>query len=246
MNLTRTLIGAAALSVTALSAQAMTIELDFNNNDNGMTTAGVGFNGLLFQSFGITSITSTDTPNGLSLYNSNCGTDFPGSPCTGGDSDLASGPTFGTDPQGRVLIAQDAPSNENGNGTEPDDLLGTYEFIFDFDLPVTIPTIFIMDLEASEDVEFDVVYSNGMSMDDVAFSSTPLGNNASGNNSLFQFDADNIGDVSKVSQLTINFIGTSGAVSGLTYTPVPLPGALPLALGGIAVLGGLSRLRRKA
>jgi hypothetical protein len=55
-----------------------------------------------YDGFGVT-ISSTGS---LSLFNSSCGPDF-GTTCSGGDDDLGTGASFGTEPQGNVLVIQD-------------------------------------------------------------------------------------------------------------------------------------------
>lgn len=248
MILARTLIGAAALSLSALGAHAMSMTVvDFNTDNNGTTTAGTGLDGTLFSSFGITNISTTGA-NGLALYNTECGVDFFVS-CTGGDPDLATGPSFGTGTgtpgmnvgntgQGRALITQADDTDV------PNDLLGTYTFTFEFLLPVSIKEIQIIDLEDNEDVSFDVELSDSTVLENIAFTATQLGSVPSGDNSLTGFSP--ISFLTDVSKLEVNFLGTSGAINSVTYAPVPLPAALPLALGGIAMLGGLGFVRRKA
>ena len=88
------------------AARAATTVLDFDTG-NGLLPPGSGqaVNGAgLFAELGVTIGTTNSINNPALLFNSNCGPDFPGVPCSGGDDDLASGPSFGTEPQGNVLI----------------------------------------------------------------------------------------------------------------------------------------------
>lgn len=49
-----------------------------------------------------------------------------------------------------------------------------------------------------------------------------------------------------ISKIKINFMGISGAFENINLSEVPVPGALPLLLSGIAGLGFASRRRKKA
>ena len=46
--------------------------------------------------------------------------------------------------------------------------------------------------------------------------------------------------------ITIDLTGTSGAFDNITFEAVPVPGALPLMLGGVAALTAMGRRRRKS
>lgn len=49
-----------------------------------------------------------------------------------------------------------------------------------------------------------------------------------------------------ISKIKINFMGISGAFENINLSEIPVPGALPLLLSGIAGLGFASRRRKKA
>lgn len=252
MLLTRVLAGAVAASCFAICANASSlapITLDWNNTLPGgaagtETVGEVGIDLDMFSAFGVT--LSTTAANGLSLYNSNCGPDFPGVECTGGDPDLASGPTFGTKPQGRLLIAQDAPATDNGDGTEPDDLGGTYTITLMFVKPVLIGSVDIMDLdETPSNITFDALFADGSGPITLTTTHEVLNtlSPSDGENQLFRFLFDPK-EANFVTSLSVSFSSTSGSLSGVFYTPIPVPPALPMAAAGIALLAGLSRYRR--
>ena len=214
------------------AAHAMT--LNFDTDDTGAPLSPGAFDGTTaYDAFGIT-ISSTGT---LFLFNSNCGPDFPGTPCSGNDPDLATGPTFGTDPQGNVLIIQDpdqVPPDVPNDGDEG----GT--ITFDFDTPTTLIQIAILD----NDNTFSGGVNDGRGIfleifqDGVPGSSeidVPVGSD--NDLEVVAFGALGI----DVIQLVVNF-PSSGAIASLTA--VPIPAALPLLLSALAWLGWIVRRRR--
>ncbi len=219
------LVFGAFLPGPAGTAYAMTI--DFETDDNGAPLSPGAFNGATaFDGFGIT-ISSTGS---LSLFNSNCGPDF-GVACTGGDDDLGTGPSFGTQPQGNVLIIQDpsvapTPGDSGGGGS----------ITFDFANPTTLTQVTLLDNDTDEGI-FLELFKEGVGAPTVV----PA---AIGGDNILQviaFGAEAVGIV----KLVVNFPG-SGAIASLSVTAVPLPAALPLLLSALAWLGWIARRKRTA
>jgi len=113
------------------SAQAAPMTIDFDTANGGVPSVAGNIAGTEFTDFGLTiGLNPSDASSTLALFESNCGPDFPVS-CTGNDGDLASGATFGTSPQGRVLIINE------GTDANPNDDPSGGSFIFSFARPVT-------------------------------------------------------------------------------------------------------------
>jgi len=121
---------------------------------------------------------------------------------TGGDNDLATpGWGVGNDtPLGNVLIV-----SEDGNQNDPDDDAGGGTLTFDFDQPVTVDTISLLDIDTNESggTIVSVMQSSGTT----SISIPALGNNS------FQTVDINLDDVISID---VNFV-SSGAVSELVY-----------------------------
>jgi len=194
-------------------------------------------------SFGDGTLSATGGP--LVLFNANCGPDFPGTSCTGGDPDLATGPSFGTTPQGLVLIIEE--SSRLDPVPDPDDDARGGSFIFSFDSPVFLGTVTLLDIDTNPritDVTFDFEYADGAAELGVAAASLfpMLLGTETDDNSLTKFSLSR----KSVKELEINFDG-SGAVAELTYSVsvVPLPAGAWLLLGGLGALGALRKGQRR-
>ena len=208
------------------SAQAMTI--DFETDDNGAPLSPGAFNGATaYDGFGVT-ISSTGS---LSLFNSSCGPDF-GTTCSGGDDDLGTGASFGTEPQGNVLVIQDpnvapAPGDSGDGGS----------ITFDFAKATTLTQVALLDNDNTDGGGTGIfleLFKEGVGAPTVI---TP----ALGVDNLLQiiaFGAEGVGII----KLVVNFPG-SGAIASVTT--VPVPAALPLLLSALAWLGWVAR-RKKA
>ncbi|NET37932.1 MAG: hypothetical protein F6K19_39040 [Cyanothece sp. SIO1E1] len=137
----------------------------------------------------------------LRLFNSNCGPDF-GVACTGGDDDLATGDTFGTEAQGNVLII-----NESRNG-EPDDFAGGGTLVFEFDMEVTLDSITLLDIDENRGASLNVFDAFGETL------ATVSGLSSGGDNGLLQHLFD---DLSGISRLEVTLPG-SGAIASIGFT----------------------------
>lgn len=216
---------AAGLAVGA--AQATTFDFE----------GGPGVGPIVGNEFGGVTLSTTNA-NGLALFNSNCGTDFPGTPCTGGDTDLATGPSFGTVPQGLVLINWDGDAADVG-----DDAAGGV-ISFDFLSPLFIKEIALIDIDenpAQLGLTFRLA-GGGMSMFTGNDATSTIG---SGNNSMTFFTGLENG---LVLGLDIAFNKISGAVAYVETAPapVPVPAALPMLISALGLTGWLARRRRAA
>lgn len=235
----------------ANSVKAQTTILNFDTQFDGTpipTGDGTKVNETqLFTGYGVELGTTNPNNRPLLLFNSNCGPDFPGTPCTGGDPDLASGPSFGSDPQGNVLIIQ-----ERNNLNIPDDDAdgGTFEFDFTDEEGVTFDKIGILDLDENVDPIFTVFQekdgvetSTVFNVGDVGLGVTLLNPSNPGDNSLREYDFSAL-TLENVKRLEVELDDVSGAIAYLQYKrsqEVPEPGTV---LSLIAV-GGLGLLAKK-
>lgn len=148
----------------------------------------------------------------LGLFNSNCDVNetFFGVKCTGGDPDLATGPEFGTDPRGNLLIIEENP----GNGAPDDDRRGG-TIVFDFNEEIIISAIlqeivFVDDAKGS----IDVLFTDG-SNQRKRFAATE-------ENQLLLFSGF---EQKSLDSLSINFNG-SGGIDALIFSEFnPVPGS---------------------
>lgn len=256
MSPLRTVCFASALCLAAGSVSAAPVTLDFDIGKNGMTSAGVINDLTLFSNFGVTlsvDAPNPPLPNTLALFNSNCGPDF-GVNCTGGDPDLATGPTYGTTPQGRVLIIQ-----ENAGGV-PDDALAGGTIRFDFDRLMQVKSVELLDLDESAitvgQIDFRFFYSDNTFSDIFVENLVGLGGaidllsfaTVTGDNELrrLSFTGGAASFAKNVIGFSITYNNISGAIASITYAPVPVPAALPLLAGGMAVFGFMGWRRRRA
>ena len=277
----RTLASVTAMIATlavagTLSGPANAISIDFETDGNGNALiAGDGTDiDDEFAAYGLTvSARRKNNPDRLHdrplrIFNTNCGPDF-GTSCTGGDSDLATGPSFGIEPQGNALIIN------NNNGNTPNDFAGGGIIAFEFDEAVTFESIGLLDLDFNENGDNDVTISAYQLNDDgttTIVTQSLYGQDGDfgtfdddgtllndpevydyedegGENSLFEF-AFNLTSVTRVDVL----FPSSGAVANLQFEPegitsggsadVPEP-ASAIALLAVGTLGVVSRLRRR-
>lgn len=189
--------------------------IDFDDGTTGSIFASDTFGGL------VTASAISNPTNKLALFDAECG----GAPsgCSGNDPDLFK------PGQGNVLIIQE------NHGSEPDDDAGGGTFVFDFLLPVLLNSITLLDWDRGN-LTLDFLFNDG-STDSTVFSS-PHGENALGT-LLFP----SLGEKNLV-QLKLT-TRDSLAVAELDVTPVPVPGALPLLIGGLGALALAGRRRRR-
>lgn len=185
--------------------------LDFEKDDTGkILKAGTKTNiGEQWAKFGVHITSNRGSNHPLRLFNSNCGPDF-GIICSGGDADLATGPSFGTKPQGNVLII-----NENTN-EEPDDWAGGGIISFAFDQPVSVDYVTLLDID--ENPNNTNGYLEAFLKDGTTEKqSLEIGTD----NSLSTYDFSHLSEYS-VTKLDIKLPG-SGAVSGIKFRDFPDP-----------------------
>lgn len=214
---------------SGVAAAAMTI--DFDTGNAGATSPG-NIAGTEFSDLGVTVSTVNPNNNPLALFNSNCGPDFPGVPCSGNDGDLASGPTFGTAPQGNVLIIN------GGSSANPNDDPDGGSFIFGFNPLVSVNFVDILDLDEDVDPIFTFTFDDSSTAEITADMVALLGTET-GDNSLRRYSFSEM----RVSSLEVNLPDVSGAVAALNVTPIPVPAALPLVLTGLGLLRLAARRR---
>ncbi|GEM_PF-1165423 len=170
---------------------------------------------------------------------------------TGGDNDLDApfntptpGGADGIMP-GHVLII-----SEDGDSNDPDDEAAGGSITFDFASVVEFIGINIFDIDNGENVQVQLL-NNGAFIGGatVAGSAIGDGNYISFAETFAYYLGDTLedyfGQPMLIDQIIVTF-SASGALDDLEFAEVPLPGALPLLLSGIAGLGFASRRRKKA
>ncbi|MEO1657094.1 MAG: hypothetical protein AAFR65_05185 [Pseudomonadota bacterium] len=231
------LVAGAALAAFGLTgANAAQTVVDFS----GLGPAGTQINAL---PGGVTvSVVSPGNPDQAILFDTN-------NP-TGGDTDLASdfapvGSTSEADETedlGFVLIIAEDLVLQDGTDivADPDDKAAGGTFVFDFSLPTTFEAITLADTKPGVLFEgFEVGNNTGIA----DFSFTYMGD-LDNDGSLNFFDDLTFAGWTNLASLEIT-LPDSGAIDNFTYTAVPVPGALPLMMGGAALLTAAGRRRRQ-
>ncbi|WP_137454998.1 hypothetical protein [Halomicronema hongdechloris] len=255
--------------MTALPVQAASYYLDFDTDplSNPITSSTVGDPyGISDQwsDWGVT-LGATNKAGSraepLLLFNSN-----PDS-YTGGDRDLRSGDPWGTAVQNNVLIIQEDGFRRNGtvkNAHDPDDEANGGIISFDFQAPVTLGSIQLLDVDdfgaRGQYVTFTAWDADGNQVattqfDHVALTAPDRVTNLSsqgitGDNSLYDFALGYSG----VARLEVLYPG-SGAIAGLQWsddsddstepTSVPEP-RNTVSLLGLVALGAVEVTRRRS
>ena len=171
---------------------------------------------------------------------------------TGEDGDLGApftnvGPDEGSTPAGNVLII-----SEDGDTSDPDDNANGGTFTFDFDSVVTFLGFDAIDFSDASanlivrlfDTSATEIFSYDFAVDGP--------NSVVGDNEFYSFFSSVFGTgIAGVASATIQLTG-SGAIDNLSFdmppdiNDVPIPGALPLLLSGIAGLGFAMRRKKRA
>lgn len=162
---------------------------------------------------------------------------------TGGDSDLAA-PFFvgqGAEPYfpGHVLIIQERNDCDSTSCATPDDEANGGVFSFVFDTVSTLENIDFFDIEINEnnnnpDSEIHLFDASDNEIQAGAFFVPFTG----GDNTWKQLAFG----VEGVKRLEIEFKG-SGAIDNVSFTPIPVPGALLLFVSGLLGFGAIARRR---
>jgi len=175
----------------------------------------------------------------LTLFQSNCGPDFPGKTCTGEDPDLATGPSFGTEPEGLVLII-----SEDGDFSDPDDDTSGGYIVFDFNK--TVKSLTLVGVLDTLDNKPPIFYLNNTKIA-ADFTLENPGNPNSPDNDLRTFHIDS-GPFDGIDRLSIRLAG-SGAITGVKYTIETTTVAEPAMIGllglGLVGLGVAARRRQR-
>lgn len=241
------------------SASALTFKtIDFNTDNNGPVTSEViDLDGNAYSDFGVSiTVTPNNAGSTLGLFNSNCGPDFAGVPCSGNDSDLATGPTYGTEPQGHVLVI-------NGSDTTVNDDPAGGIITFDFHDPLgaAITSVDLLDIDEVDPQDTDQIFftfglvgggtTGPVTVADLfALDSNNVENLSSigqtGNNSFYRYSFNGVagainGAIFGVESLAVEYDGVSGAVARVSA--VPLPAGLPLVMTGLGLFGLIARKR---
>ncbi len=114
---------------------------------------------------------------------------------------------------------------------------GTVTFVFD--IPVTMESIRFFDTsKATVKLFSDTALTQEIGEEKIKGLDDQNGVNQTGVLDLSSF--------APVYAITIDMTGTSGGFDNITFEAVPIPGALPLMIGGVAALTAMGRRRRKS
>jgi len=228
----RKFVGAVVALLIGSAAQAATIDLDFD--ENGATAGNIAGN--FFASEGVTIELVGAGSRSLALFDTECkGNGFNPSlaACTGDDPDLARP----AGEHGLVLIANE------GSDSAPDDFAGTYTFKFSFTNPTDVEYVDLIDIDRQEDVKFRGEFASNIgTISTLPATAALLTPSHPQDNSVRRFTLA----TAQLTTLYVDFLGTSGAIGSLNYTPVPIPATLPLLLGGLGFMGFIARRRRQS
>ncbi|MBN1825170.1 MAG: hypothetical protein JW958_02815 [Candidatus Eisenbacteria bacterium] len=216
-------LGAAALFLFAAAGGAFAITQDFNGVPAGTVVAGVlpgggTAPGTAFPDFTLSVTNNGSGPNSIVIFDS-------ANP-TGGDWDLGtpnedfSGPGVGSggesgmpgensEPLGHlIVIAHDIVDGDmDGLVDQPNDEAGGGLIRFTFDVPTVVMWVKIVDIDATESIEFEAYNDGGL------VGTTPTA--ALGNNSVQTVDLMGYG---ALTYIDAEFSG-SGAIAEIEYRP---------------------------
>lgn len=261
---TRTINTGVSLDPNVLDGAGQNIDLgDGNGLTTFSTTSGAGGSSNvadLFSPIGI-DITFTEA-DGVGLFNSLC--DSPGQVAceTGannnGDPDLATGPAFGTTPQGNLII-----NEENAGDSAPDDFASGGDLILTFDQGGLLNNVllesitFVDDVEAEITVNFTDSTSQVIEIDFTTNTNPVIGGTLL-NPTEFEAGNNALGIVggftqSNVADIEIDF-AASGGIGEFTFAeftgtdvvvPFEFSPGLGLLLSGVGFLGLKFAKRKK-
>lgn len=235
------LIVASLLAAFVAPAGAFAATLDFDTLGGGGQSSAGNITGNEFAEFGV--LISSNRQ--LALFDSNCGPDGSNSCLTKGtDADLATGPSFDSANENRVLIMN------GGSDAEPNDDPAGGNLNFLFDSAVDFTSLRLIDLDEKglfERITVSFTFGDNTTLDfsgqDLADRATLLNPGFPGDNSV----RDIRFDLANVTEVDVNFRRISGAIAAIDFAaPVPLPAGLPLLAAGLGGLALVRRARRKA
>ncbi|NER38710.1 MAG: PEP-CTERM sorting domain-containing protein [Oscillatoria sp. SIO1A7] len=230
---------AKAQSLAPVTGQNYTVNFDTDAAGNPLS-AGTKISNQ-WQDYGLTISNADPDPNSLDLmlFNSNCIASGPDKNCSGDDGDLATGPSFGTAPQGNVLII-----SEDGDSSDPDDNAGGGTIIFSFTEAVSLDKLAILDLDEPRQGYIRAFNADGLAQEYRMSEGTLVNPAHPGNNSLREYDFSGL-DPESITSLEVAFPG-SGAVSYLEFTGPSEEVPEPLTVLGLVTSGGfLAAARQK-
>ncbi len=224
-----------SLAVTGIAAVALfsasatnAATIDFNGFGNGANVTSVNFG------FGSATVSATGGIGEAWAYDT---TDN-----TNGDADLlgpfstAGGSVTGYN-AGNVLIIQE----NNGSNTTPDDNASGGTITFDFDAPVILTNMDVMDMMLGKvTIKFFDNSSTQIGLDWANLTNTDTGDSTFPN--LFETIQFGSG-ISGVSSMQITLDG-SGAIDNIGVSAVPLPAAAPLFASALGLFGFMRSRRR--
>ncbi len=178
-------------SMATITSSTKTRTIDFESDDDGLLLAGDTGDQFVFADFTVTGV--SNSPSGIS----NEAMIFDSANPTGGDTDLA------TVSQGNLLIV-----SEDGDSSDPDDEAGGGTLTFDFNTPVNLTSIALVDAFEGG-AQFEAFDSEGNSLGVIVIA-------AEGDGSDGKFGTVDLSQFEDVSQLVVTF-DESGAVDDLMY-----------------------------
>lgn len=140
---------------------------------------------------------------------------------------------------GNILVISDDKDLQVGEtATPPNDYAGGGTMIFTFDQLVDLKSIDVVDTKNISFTAFDI---DGVQIGDTVVFDEDIDTDVAPN----MFATVDLSMFKGVNELFVTLKG-SGGIDNITFYPTPVPGALPLMLGGAAALTAMGRRRRKS